>query len=622
MLGFAPCVKQRLSMLNSLVPKPQSEVLVDDQPLRSVLTDEDENPLALILPPTEDLLEIARLRNQFTLVESGSHQLDERLLAFSRELDREAQKESRFSDSAVYFNRLANLARAAGRFDDEHKFTLKARELSNDRFFAHRYGDNLITQNRTSDAERLFRSLADTDDVYALLKLAALHVRRSDVAGASEIVNRAVQIDPTDFSARLFEGGLSLVLGNFQRALHCFKIASEERPSSSVIFENMAAAYSRLGEMAKAFGALKRAVALNPLNATALFVLADEAYRQHRDDDVVNSLRFYLTVESANPDAWARLARAYMQIREFDGAISALRREASLRDSSSVWNNLGAVRAVQGVRARALECFKHAIDRRTGDEDRNALIATRNIARLLVSSGKSRWVLRFTSKLIAGDRDKIFISDAHLSDVYAFHLHALSLEKRREDLLKLSEEILNDPHTSPNLYRWTLGNLIAFLSLQDGSPERAIEAIARWLTPIEHDLDPLQAPNPMLINNTAFAYAEMGMTEKAMQFLILLSRSIHKDPYPTATLGLIDLKKGNIERGTKRYREAIALARLAVDKARLRQKIALELGKIWLLSDSRKARKYLDRVVKIPHGEQALVDQAEKQLRALEFVGK
>jgi tetratricopeptide (TPR) repeat protein len=605
-------------MLNSLVPKQQSEVLVPDQPLRSVLTDEDANPLAVILPPTEDLAEIERLKSQYTVAAAGAIRLDERVLAFREELDREVRKAPRFSDSAIYFNRLANLARAAGRLDDEQKYISKARELSDDNFFVHRYGDNLITRDRTSDAEQLFDSLAARDDVYALLKVAALHVRRSEIVRAREIVDRAVVVDPTDFSVRLFEGGLSLVLGDFQRALHCFRIASEERPSSSVVFENMAAAYSRLGQTEKAFSALKRAVSLNPLNTAALFVLADEAFRQRRDDDVVNSLRFYLEVEATNPDAWGRLARAYMQIREFDGAITALRREASLRDSSSVWNNLGAVRAIQGVRTRALECFKHAIEKGSGKKDRSSLVAARNIARLLLSYGNPQLTLAYTSELIAKDRDKTFLGDNQLSDIYAFHLHALGLDRKRDNLIALSESILNDRRVATTLYRWALSHLIGYYSLQEASPERALEAMRKWLPAIEGTLDAKRTPDWMLINNIAFAFAELGMTTEATHFMSKMQSLIHKESYPTATLGLIDLKNGNVARGTARYREAIAIARLTTDKARLRQKLALELGKLWARTDPTKARKYFSRVSKIPNGETSLVEQAKRQMNLIE----
>jgi tetratricopeptide (TPR) repeat protein len=608
-------------MQNSLVPKQQSVIEVEQQPLRTVLTEDELSPLALVLPPVEDLADIAVLKNQYSFEEESFNQFSTaRRMAFEAELEREARKEARFADSPVYFNKLASLAHAAGRFEEERDYVVRARSLSSDSVYVHRYGDTLLLNNREDEAESLFASLADQKDLYALLKVAALQVRRLAIAPARDLVDRAVSLDPTDFSARLFEGGLALYAGQFKRALHSLRVASQERPNSSVVFENMASAYLRLSQTEKAFAALKRAVSLNPFNVAALFVLADEAFKLERDDDVINSLRFYVDMNPKHPDAWARLARAQMRIKEYEGAVSALKREASLRDTSGVWNNLGAVRAMQGIGERALECFKHAIEK--GDGDKDSMIAARNIARLLVSSGEPTMLTDYTTAIIAEDREFTFLQDSQLADLYAFHLYGLALEQRSEEVVRVSEAILANPKTARTLYVWVLSQLLSYYCIQLDAPKKALDAIAKWLPAVDAHLDPTLAPNATLINNVAFSYAENAYCQAAARYINRISQLIHKEPFPTATLGLIDLKRGNIERGRARYQEAINLARTPKDKATIRQKVAIELARLSLRDDPQRARRFLLRASKIPNGEPAFVELATREMRSLTFMSR
>ena len=605
-------------MLPNPLPKQQTELIVPQQPLRSVLSDDETNPLALVLRPEGELDEIALLKGTHVSVqEHADAKSIERAQLFQQALDSEERKSSRFFDSPTFLNRLANLARAAGNLEKERELLSEARLLTSDTFFTHRYANNLLSRGAENEAEKLFASLAATNDVYALLKLAALHVRRWDMTKAREIVTRAVALDPLDFGVRLFEGGLCLAAGEYDRAIHCFRIAAEERPTSSVLFENMASAYLKLGQHEKGYAALKRSVVLDPLNTAALFVLADEAFRMKRDDDVITPLRFYLESEQTNPAAFARLARAYMQIGDMDSALKALRQQASIDDSSAVWNSIGVVRAVQHDTVKALECFKFAVEKANTDEDPDALHATRNIAQVFASRLLITKLVNFTTTVVQLDVNGLFRQHEKLADIYAFHLNGLRLKKRIDEYLSLAESLLNREDTAVTLAAWVLSSIVAYYALNEGLPEKAEAAIAKWFPGIAQRLGKDLNRQFMLVNNMAFAFAEAGQLEQAEKFLSKITRSVHREPYSTATLGLIDIRKGNIERGESRYREAIALARVMPEKARLRQKLALELGRYWMPRNPSKARRYFERVTTIPRGEPSLVAQAKRALASL-----
>ena len=91
----------------------------------------------------------------------------------------------------------------------------------------------------------------------------------------------------------------------------------------------------------------------------------------------------------------------------------------------------------------------------------------------------------------------------------------------------------------------------------------------------------------------------------------------HLDVYKRQTLGLINFRKGSPERGQELYQEAIKLARTAKDKARIRQKLNLELGRFWVDRSDQKARRFLGKVSAENHGETALQKQANALLKTL-----
>jgi hypothetical protein len=118
-----------------------------------------------------------------------------------------------------------------------------------------------------------------------------------------------------------------------------------------------------------------------------------------------------------------------------------------------------------------------------------------------------------------------------------------------------------------------------------------------------------------LANNVFFAFSEFGMTDEAARLIPFLDVVFHRNPYPTASLGLFHIRKGNLERGTKLYEEAIGLTTNARDKARIRQKLWLELALNAVShNDPQAAGRYLTRIEKEKDGEELLAKQAE-QLR-------
>lgn len=585
-------------MLTDQLPSENANLVVVPRPIELVFADNGLSSLTLILPPLEDMAEMDSLRRvHFSLKEFAANQWDRLADIFTGELDALEQKSERFGDSPTFLNRLANLAEITGDRVREEGYLQRMRQLSDDEFVEHRLGDNLIAQNMHPEAEKLYSQLNLSQDAFANLRLAFFHVQRRDLNAALPYVTRAVEINPLDFSARLFEGSLRLVRGEYELAIQSFRFAAEDRQTSSPLFTNLALAYLYVNKSDKALTSLRKAVALDPSNENAISLLADLAYSKNRNEDAIPSLRYFLLYEQKNPTMWARLARALLVLGKTNEAIAALKRQGSLENSCSVWNNLAVAYQANGDKAKALKAYKHAMKLEVEAPTRDFYLSARNLASLLLNERSYKAVLSFSRAIISDDEKQILLADQQLADIFIFYVHALAHTGERKQAAQFSELILSsDRPLAPKLTAWLASTLITHYSLESASNSAALKLADRY-EKLLTSLGPQDSQTrDMLANNIAFAHLEAGQTAAAERFLQQLTHSFHKDPYPTATLGLFHMRKGSYDRAVSLYEEAIMLAGSIDDKVRIRQKLNLELGIRYFDSDPSRSRRFLQKV--------------------------
>jgi len=605
-------------MLTNNLPSQHEILEVTPRPIELMLAEDGVRPLTLILQPLEDIAEMqAHSKMNFSLKEFTTVEWGRMEDIFAVELEALKQKEERFHDSPILFNRLANMAELIGDRDLEANYLLSARRLADDEFVAHRIGDNLIARNQSADAEKLFSGLNLERDLYANLRLAYFHVQRRNLDAALASVTRAASIDPLDFGVRLFEGSLRLVRGEYEQAIQCFRFDAEERQTSSPLFTNLALAYIYIGKTEKAFAALRKAVALDPSNENSVSLLADFAFSKGRNEDAVPSLRLFLQFEQKNAAMWARLSRALLEINEHSEAIAALKRQGSIESTSLVWNNLGVAYHRSRNKKKAYEAFKYAMNLDVDSPTRNFFLAARNLITLLVEDSAYKEIITFTKNILSDEYIGSILGDPQLADMCIFHVSALHHTGESKKAVRVSEQFLSTHGVAPNVVAWLAASLISYYSLEKETSAIAIELVKRYEEMIA-TLQPRYAQIKfMLINNIAFAYLENGYIEEAKKYLNQLSNVIHKEPYSTATFGLFHMRMGNIERAEGLYEEAIRLAIKSEDKNRIRQKLNFELGLKFLGSNPSRANRYLQKVIGSDDPVPQIAERARSFLRGL-----
>lgn len=608
-----------------MLSKPERDdmksLVVNKQPIEVVANEDGIGPLSWVMPPLDDIAEINSLKGtHFSIKEHADSAFTPIREIFRQERLRLEGRAARYSGSTTFLNRLANLASFAGDLENEENHLRAARSASSDQFFSNRLVENLLNQDKKNEAIAELNKADFSKNIQANLRKASILVSRGQIDEATEYVQFAVKIDPLDYGARLFDGALRLWFGDHEKAIQAFRIASESRPSSAVLHTNLAAAYIASSRFDKALKSLKIAVAIDPLNRNAVNFLADVAHSTNRNEDAIPSLRLYLQFEQKNASIWDKLARALLRLDQHDEAIAALKRRASIEDSSDVWNNLGVCYYRKGDRSRALESFKHGIANSASRRDIGFCLSGKNAAYLLERSARPIDGATLVDSIATRENLDVFLSRRDLASIFVTKLQSLIRGKKLEEAREYGEQILQAPDTPPSLQAGILTALLALYSLHEATRHRALALAQQYsgfaLTTkgFEGDL------RLQLLNNIAFVFAEHDFLEDAERHLQPVSNWIHKNPYPTATSGLIHFKKGHTEKAEALYSEALHISMDPLDKARIRQKWNFEIGKSLVETDPRRAKRFFQKTIAEQQGEDGISASARARLLKLQVL--
>lgn len=605
-------------MLEQKLPTANSRLEVAPAQVRVILAEEGNDVLSAIMLPLEELREISMLAAaNFSIKQFSDHNHAGLRDRIRQDLNRLLEKEGRFAASPTFQSHLADLYEMLGDIDSAQQRLTIAAKLSPNPSLRHRMGANFIALGRQDKALALFRGLDLSSDVHANLRLAYLSARNNELDDAIGAVERALNILPTDFAGRLFRGALALAKQEFPKAILNFKLALEERQSVSA-YTNLAISYVLIRRPDKAFTALRKAIALEPYNEYAVGLLADLAFLEKKNDIAIAPLEHLVEFEQKSEGNWARLARALLDSGQGRKAVAALKRQASVRESSSVFNNLGVAHDRLADRQKALQYFRHAISVAPKDDINALLLPARNLICVLCEKNEYAAARAAALRIIEGDPEYALAKNPVFADIYAFFIASLARTGERKEALRVSKKILKDvPDAVPGLRIWLAGSLAAEYGMVQEKLEEALNIGQHELSVLDK-LDRNDNRRLQFHNNLAFVLIEMGRLEEAQQHLNKLSRHVHIDPYATATLGLFNFKRGNFDKGKALYEDAIRLALVANDRRRIGQKMNLELGYALLARGAiQQARRHLMMAARDNEPVQQIRDRAKEALLRL-----
>lgn len=607
-------------MFDLIVPSVNQRIEVLQRRIQVTIGGGSFDPVCVEFPPVE---EISRMRGlasgHVSFYQVHRDSMPGLQQAFRETAKAIEKKREKYRDSPGFHARLADVFFLAGDSAKAYELNDVARNLSGETIFGLRYGSDLIADGRFSEADRLFIELRELDPAERLARRAAVALLMNNKEEAYKLATSAVETSPDNDKARYLLGLTCLVRSECAQAIRHFRAASEGYSRSVPLLVNLAISHVCLGQNDKALDALRKAVNINPIHKTAVCMLADLAFSCERATISIRTLETYLQYDQRSADVWARMARAYFAVGEFEKSLTSLRNQGAIEEASTVWNNMGVVAHELGREAFVGQYFTRAVRLAENSQDPEVWgTPVRNLLAWLIEHGQIEEALKLGKKAIERDLDGTIIEKDEYSDIYLFYLFALSRSRFREEFERVAHSLAENSRASEKVRLGAYIDLIHYHTLVLGDLTPALENADRALQLLNSMKVRRDGAYMMLVNNIAFAMLEVGKLDVANSLLNRLSECFHKDPYVTATLGLYHFKKGDLERGEDLYREAISMIANKPLKIRFLQKLHLELGLGYSQrGESRTAAKHLTHARDAKGGSEVITRHAQVALGRL-----
>jgi tetratricopeptide (TPR) repeat protein len=584
-------------MLNSLPSKRSSNIELERREIEVALSRSETPSLVLIYPPADEL---RRIRDNYvpkvSLRDTLKQDPFDLRSRYRNELERLLRKEASLRDSATFLNHIANLYALTNERGRSRDYMLRASQIGDAAFFASELARSYVIDGNLAAASDAFARIDMVNSVEAHLINGQIALMRNDVPTAARFIKLALSLDAINVDANIAQGGLKLLSGEPAHAIRHFRVAIDEGHVSSNVHVNLALCHYLLGDSLHAARDLQRAVSINPTNENALVFFADLSFEISKADDAIPALRKYLTFEENSEAAWNRLARGYFVTERYRDALEALHHEANLTTKPAVWNNIAVVYDRMGETRKAEGYFNLALTLAQKDEAEHAasmVPVLRNLAAHHIANKKSERALTLTtSALELGNARKL-----NIDAVLPTHIDALINTGKIAEAKALARDVLASETVVSTVRFSILTSMCAALADTD-SKEEILQLCSQLQAMSDNDGD---LPEPLVLrglNNAMFAYLQIGEVAAAEAVAKRMAHHVHRDPFVTATFGLLALKRHRLERGIGLYKEAIGIARDRTLKDQIRQRQNFELGRIYLAHRELKdARNSLDRAV-------------------------
>jgi tetratricopeptide (TPR) repeat protein len=198
-------------------------------------------------------------------------------------------------------------------------------------------------------------------NVYAAIGLGRA-MEEVDKTAARIAYGRAIEIDPSDASARNDFGVFLFRSGDMDRAVSELIQAVRLTPQRAVYHENLGRVLRRQGKLKESERELSDATRLAPNETSAWTTLGHLRLELNKPDDAATAFRAALDLDPSSEPAASGLAASLAEAGRLPEAEEALTKALAANPKSAVlWNNLGVIRSRRSSFAGALEAFQKAL---------------------------------------------------------------------------------------------------------------------------------------------------------------------------------------------------------------------------------------------------------------------
>jgi len=452
-----------------------------------------------------------------------------------------------------------------------------------------------------SSAIDIFNKLLEKtpNDVRALINLGNIYFQQKKFKDAKDVYRKIVKIDPKNISSRNRLALLNLIERNFKKAITELRKCLQINNELPAIYNNLGVAYGALGARKKSIRSFKIALRIYPHYTSAIHNLAITL----RQKDILASIQLledYLYVKK-NPRIKELLARFYFENKQLQKALNSLFEVLSQlkniinrnQEIARLHNNIGVIYHTMRDFEKAKENYLTCIEK---NENINHIIVG-NIIDLYFDLNN----INEAKKYIDIYRDKFGEKEFYFYYLSRYSFHKVKLS----DSIKFIKQFLMINKTFLPAYTF-LSNIYSEY-LQDY--KKAIELNLKAFEYLPN--------NKVIINNLAYSYLMNNEVNNADIILREVEENIN-NVFLNATRGLLNIKKGNIEEGTRLYNLAAKFAREKPSSGDVIQKKHLELARHYFSHDQKnRALSNLKKVFSAMKGKDTIFAKQAQKLQEI-----
>lgn len=442
--------------------------------------------------------------------------------------------------------------------------------------------------------EKLLKN--NPDDIRILINLGNIHFKKEQFREAKEIYKKIIKIDSKSITSRNRLALLNLMGRDFPKAISELRKCIQINNDLPAIYNNLGVTYSAIGAYKKAMQSFRIALKIFPHYTSAIYNFA-MALKQKDILAAIELLEDYLE-EKENFQIRELLARCYLENKQFQKALKnisnvfnfAMQIDNNDQEIARLHNNIGVIYHSDSNFEKAEDNYLACI-KRVGY---NSEIIVGNIIDLYFDSDK----IKTAKEYIDIFRDKFGEKEFYF---YYLARYYYAIEKLEESVDSMKQFLAINKKFPP---------AYAFLSnIYSEYLQNYREAI------LVNEIGIANLPNVgSIINNLAYNYLMNDEITKAEEILNK-AKNITGNIFLTATNGLLNIKRGNIEEGRRLYNLAAHLAGSETLHDLIMQKKHLELARYYFVhGENSKAKDHIKKVFSIMKGKETVFTTHTKEL--------
>ncbi|MFM2125271.1 MAG: hypothetical protein RL328_1722, partial [Acidobacteriota bacterium] len=203
----------------------------------------------------------------------------------------------------------------------------------------------------------------DPKDVDSLVFLGRLQRTANNVDAAGRAYEKALDLDPENEDALVGMASVYADRGDMAGATELYQKAAEKNPSAAG-WQRLAASYEQMREFELAAETIRKALAMDPMNAPELRkALAQDLLNANEFEEAVDAYESVAADDPMDPEPWLRISQLQQQLGSLPKAREAANKANAL-DPENVevaFNNVSLLQA-EGKPKEAIDGLKKVLD--------------------------------------------------------------------------------------------------------------------------------------------------------------------------------------------------------------------------------------------------------------------